>query len=736
MNGRKNDTPSRDLVPYDPARLIKAEPVYGEYYYGYAHGRSAQAKSYLQLLRRRKRLMIGVFLGVLIAGLGWLITRTPLYRSTAEVLVTPIDRGGGGNTENIASNIDTLVRVRTVATQMKMMKSSDLLEAAFANVPPDLRRKGFATRDTKLSAYPVTITNPKDTEIVGIEVLARDPRAAAAFANEIQASAMNRRQENVRAIAEMATEHVSSQLTETGSELQQARAELARLKSQNGIPNIDEATKSDTNSLANLNSAVTQATADLSSAQKRRDTIARELSHTRKIEVTSIESAENPTTRAISDQIEKLQQEKATALLEYQPSAPEVRNIERQIAELKRRQVDMVKTIITRSGSSTNPLYLNLMTEYANSLVAIREAESRLAVSSAAAKDMRDRLSKLPEYEEKVAVLVSRIGELENSHSFLTSQLESLSLSMRGSLPNMIPVSQARAGRFPVSPNIPASLLMIVVFAALAAVGAGVLRDQLDDRIHTSDTLEGSAGYRVLAGIPTVQNGFQGLVADENCPSRLLENFRILRNNIFLTAQGPHPRVIVVTSPRAGEGKSTTVSNLAVATAMSHKRVLVIDGDMRHPSIHLTFGLSNDTGLSAVLQGEAPLDECIRQSSTPNLDVLTAGPTPAFPPELLASPAMADLLASISERYDTVLLDSTPIVNLSDGAQLASLAEGAIMVVSAAKTEHASLLEALHILEQVGVPILGIVYNRSSDMETAEWNEPARKAILYHNEAA
>jgi capsular exopolysaccharide synthesis family protein len=735
MNQRKPDVPPRELVPYDPTRMIKAEPVYGEYYYGYAHSKSAQAKSYLQLLRRQRGLMIGVFLGVLIVGLGWLVTRTPLYRSSAEVLVTPIERGGSGNSESIAINIEVMMRVRTVATQIKMMKSPDLLEAAFANVPPDLRLKGFHTKDSRLSDYPVTITNPKDTEIVGIEVLAQDPKAAAAFANEILASAMNRRQENIHAIAEMATEHVSSELTQTGSDLQKARAELARLKRDHGIPNIDEATRSDAASLANLESAVTQAQVDLSAGQKRRETLARELSHTAKIEVSSIETTENPTTRAIDDQIERLEQEKAAALLEYQPTAPEVRNIERQIAELKRRQSDMVMTIIARKSQNTNPLYINLMNEYANSLVAIREAESRLAVSSSAAQVMRGRLSQLPELEEKVAVLVSRIGELENSHSFLNGQLQALRLSMRGSLPNVVPIAHARASRFPVSPNIPVSLMMIFAFAALASVGAAVLRDQLDDRIHTSDSLEGSAGYRVLAAIPLVQNGFQGLVTDENSPSRLLENFRIMRNNIFLTAQGPHPQVIVITSPRAGEGKSTTVANLAVTTAMSHKRVLVIDGDLRHPSIHLTFGMANNVGLSSVLQDEAPLDECIRQASLPNLHVLTAGPTPAFPPELLASPAMTDLLAAVRGQYDTIFLDSTPVVNLSDGAQLASLAEGAIMVVSAARTERASLLEALRILEQVGVPILGIVYNRSSDMETAEWTETAPKAIQFQSDS-
>jgi len=613
-----------------------------------------------------------------------------------------------------------------------MMKSPDLLDAAFANLPEDLRRKGFDTANTRLFSYPVTITNPKDTEIVGIEVMARDPKAAAAFANQILTSAMGRRQENTRAMAEMATEHVSSEMAQTWTELQKARRELTRLKSERGIADIDEETKSNAASLANLESAVTQAKSDLASAQQRRTTIASELSHTAKIEVSGIVIAENPTTRAIDDQIEKLEQEKAANLLEYQPTAPEVRNIENRIRELKRRQADMVKTIIASRTENTNPLYINLMNEYAGSLVAIREAESRLAVSGAQARVMRARISRLPDFEEKVAVLMSRIGELDNSHAYLKGQLNLLRVSMHGGLPNIIPVSHARPGRFPVSPNIPTSLLLITFFAAFAAVGAAIVRDQLDDRIHTPESLEGAAGYRVLGSIPMVHNGFQGLVTDENCPSGLLEHFRILRNNVFLTAQGPHSRVIVITSPRAGEGKSTTVANLATTAALSHKRVLIIDGDLRHPSIHLTFGLPNEVGLSSVLQGEAPLENCIRPSSLENLHILPAGPTPAFPPELLASPAMADLLVRLREQYDAILLDSTPVVNLSDGAQLASLAEGAIMVVSATRTERASLLEGLRILEQVGVTVLGIVYNRSTDMEPAEWSESAPKALPSH----
>jgi len=733
MNQRKTDPSSRDLVPYDPTRMVKAEPVYGDYYYGYAQSKSAQAKSYLQLLQRQRKLALGVFAAVMILGLLWLFTRTPLYKSTAEVLVTPLSGSGGGNSELIASNLEVMFRIRTVATQVKMMKSPDLLDTAFANVPPQMRQQGFGTRNSKLSAYPVTITNPKDTEIVGIEVLSQNPKAAAAFANEILLASMNRRQENARAIAEMATEQVSSELTDTSKELESKLSELAALKRERGIPDITEQTKTDAASLAALETAVSTAKSDLATAQHRRETLARELSRTSNKVVASTVFSENPTTRAIEDQIEKLQQDKAAALLEYQPNAPEVRNINDQITELKRREADMMKNVISGQTVAPNPIYQSLSDQYVNSQVAIREAQSRLSVMSAQTDQMRARIKQLPDYEEKVTLLMGRIGELQTSKAYLTSQMQALRLSMRAILPNVVPITHARASHFPVSPNIPISLMMIFAFAALASLGAAVLRDQLDERIHTSDTLEGSAGYRVLASIPLVRNGFQGLVSDENCPSGLLENFRILRNNIFLTAQGPHPRVIVITSPSAGEGKSTMTANLAITAAMSHKRVLLIDGDLRHPSVHLTFGMSNEVGLSTVLQGEASLEECLQQSSLDNLQVLPAGPTPAFPPELLASPAMADLLASVREEYDSVLLDCTPVVNLSDGAQLASLAEGAIMVVSASKTERSSLLEGLRILEQVGVPVLGIVYNRSAETEPTEWTESAPKALPYHD---
>jgi capsular exopolysaccharide synthesis family protein len=219
-----------------------------------------------------------------------------------------------------------------------------------------------------------------------------------------------------------------------------------------------------------------------------------------------------------------------------------------------------------------------------------------------------------------------------------------------------------------------------------------------------------------------VKNGFHGLIVDQGCPPALLESFRILRGNILLSMPEPLPRIIMLTSPRPGEGKSTTTANLAASIAMSGKRVLIIDCDLRHPSIHQIYDLPNEIGLSMVLAGETAGETAIQPTTIQQLDVMTAGPVPAYPPELLASSEFPSLLAALRDTYDCILLDSTPLVNLSDGAMLAAHAEGVLVVVASGYTRYPDLNMALRVLEQVGAPILGLIHNRSDDVAAVRWS--------------
>lgn len=707
-------------TPTEYPRPAIAEPVVGEYY-GRIQTKSARARSYLQLLRRQRGMMLFVFIAVMGIGLAWLLTRAPLYRAVAEMLVTPIERSSGRDA-NLAGEIDVLTRMHSVATEVKVLNSPDLLDVAFAGLAPELRRKGFRTQETKLAHYPIAIRGTRDTDIIAIEVTARDPAAAAAFANQVVATSLTRRQETTREIARLATQHVSAELQKCDTTLRHTWNELSAYKRAHGIVEINTDAVTAAQGLATLESQATMAEVDMARAQMTRRTLAEALRKEAPTVVAQTVMADNPVILTIDAEIERLQGTRASLLQDFLPTAPEVRAIDNQIAEAKARKEAALTTKAITQTHAKNPLIDNMATNYINALVAEQESKSRLAITRATAVKARGRIANLPASEERVALLSSRITELQNTHTFLSGQLQALTLSMQGGLPNIMPITTARPNYLPISPNVPASVLLLLVLASLLAIGVAVLRDQLDERMHTTDMLESMTGHRVLTSIPYVRNGFHGLVSQSNCPAQLLESFRILRGQVLLSMLDPLPRAIMVTSPQAGDGKSTVCANLASTIAMSGKNVLVIDCDMRHPSLHIIHRKDNTRGLSTVLQGQDDLEQCLQATEIPHLHVLTAGPPATHPPELLASPMMTAILTELRERYDCILLDSTPMVHLSDGTVLASLSEGVIVVVSSDRTREPELRATLRTLEQIGAPLLGLVHNRSEESPAIGWS--------------
>ena len=171
-------------------------------------------------------------------------------------------------------------------------------------------------------------------------------------------------------------------------------------------------------------------------------------------------------------------------------------------------------------------------------------------------------------------------------------------------------------------------------------------------------------------------------------------------------------RVILVTSPMPRDGKSTTVANLAYALAQAGKSVMVVDGDMRLPSLHGQFRLANVAGLSNYLAQTASLDQVTLTSGIPGLKVITSGPRPENPAELLASPAMAVLVERLSKQYDVTLIDSPALNSVSDAAEIAALTDGVLLVVSRQQCSRAGHHRARRILGQVRGRALGVVVNR------------------------
>lgn len=210
----------------------------------------------------------------------------------------------------------------------------------------------------------------------------------------------------------------------------------------------------------------------------------------------------------------------------------------------------------------------------------------------------------------------------------------------------------------------------------------------------------------------TGSNNSRQLVTKQNPRSPITEQFRTLRTNIEYSSFDEEMRSIVMTSSGPGEGKSTTVSNLAIVFAQQGKKVLLIDADMRKPTVHYTFRVNNTIGLTNILTKQKSLSEAVQHTDENNLYLLTSGPIPPNPAEILSSKAMEELLQEVYEQFDLVLFDTPPVLAVTDAQILANKCSGTILVVNSGKTEVDAAVKAKELLLNSKAKLLGVVLNQ------------------------
>lgn len=201
------------------------------------------------------------------------------------------------------------------------------------------------------------------------------------------------------------------------------------------------------------------------------------------------------------------------------------------------------------------------------------------------------------------------------------------------------------------------------------------------------------------------------MITVTNPRSPISESYRALRTNIEFSSIDETLQVLMVSSAGPGEGKSTTITNLAITFAQSEKKVILIDADLRKPTAHHTFSLSNRWGLSSVISQQSKLEEVIQASDIPNLDVMTSGAIPPNPAEMMGSKKMTSLLEQLRQMYDIILIDTPPLLAVTDAQIVATKSDGVILVVDQGKVKRDIASKAVKSLESVKARILGVVLN-------------------------
>jgi succinoglycan biosynthesis transport protein ExoP len=354
---------------------------------------------------------------------------------------------------------------------------------------------------------------------------------------------------------------------------------------------------------------------------------------------------------------------------------------------------------------------------YATAFVQYRQAVAERSLTSAEAQ-LRSQISSLSQQLKSFRgnTTSPEASALLNQQAVLKEQLAQMQVSGAVNTGDVVLVTPAQTPVSPSSPK-PAQNALLGLAAGLAlGLAAAFLRDSLDDKLSSKEAAEHAGGASVLAMTPVVpswrrQQPLVVVVTDPTSPAA--ESYRSLRTSLQFARQEGQLRSIVLTSPGAAEGKTATLANLGVVFAQAGERVVLVSCDLRRPRIGAFFGLDERVGLTSVLLGEKTLEQVVLPvPDFDRLSLLPAGPVPPNPAELLNGARVQDVFATLREHFDLVLIDSPPVLPVTDAAILSRYADATLMLVAAGQTRRGDLHRAVEKLNQVGATILGLVLNK------------------------
>ncbi len=419
--------------------------------------------------------------------------------------------------------------------------------------------------------------------------------------------------------------------------------------------------------------------------------------------------AEENTSKQIMDvktKLAELWQKRAQLLVENTEEWPEVKETTQQIASLE-------KEIEQSRDRSTNVLLTNLGTRYRQTLA--REQSLRSDFN-------KQRGETLAQNEAAVNYRIIQ-QEIETNKNLLNGLLQSYrenAVVLAGVYNNVHIIDYAVAPDKPMGPKRLQGVALALILSLPTGIGLALLLEHFNDTVRSIEDVEKKLHLSALAAIPVAKNsrfanGRPELLVGNETNYHVAEAYRQLRTAVLLSTPGRAPKTLLVSSCVPAEGKTTSSINLAVSLAQTKAKVLLIDADLRRPRLRSIFRLHGNQGLSTYLSremSEAELMAMIQQYDSSNLHVLTSGPVPPNPAELLGSEQMRRLIKTLEPHFKYILIDSAPVASFTDGVLVSSMVDGVLMVVRCGKTPREALNRSKQMLQSGGANIIGAILNQ------------------------
>ena len=673
--------------------------------------------SFIGTLTRRWKLFALVAIGV-IAAVAIVTVMTPKrYTTDAKILA--------GNPGAIAQNPQAMTALpflnalmmpnaaQSAETYAELMGETPVVQKVIKNLHLNT---DVATLKGALRVKPVTGTN-----ILSIQISWSDPVTSAAIANEFATVFVVRQAELMSAQANGALKLLGDQLPKAKQRLQVAEQNLSRYEVSHNIADLSTQTTQTVTAAINTDQKKNQVELDKRNADAQIDSLSRSLAGMTATTGGGSTTAQNPVLPTLRQKLADLTVALGSAQGHYTDSHPQVISLKQQIADVKREIARTPPTINASSSTIANPVYQQVSQQLSAAKAMSQADSAQLVQLEKQRAAINPQLAALPGQAQRLAELKRLQVSAESTYNTLQQKYTDASISSTTGISD-VTITQAASDKLAAkTPHLTLNLIIATIVGVLLGLGIVFLVDWFDGRIRDERDVETELQLPVLASIPELPSGDGAAAIPASVRNAAMESYFQLVLAMRYSSDRPL-RSVTITSPLKGDGKSTVAMNvagafgeIAVSSIEREARVLVIDADMRRPSLHRKFEVSNELGLSDILIGRASLSQAVQRTDRPGVDVLTSGTPSPNPIKLLQSNRFDALLREARERYVTVIVDAPALVPVFDAAIVAAKTDGTVMIVAAAHTDVRSTRKALARLESVGVnDLIGTVVNRST----------------------
>ena len=702
-------------------------------------------RDYLKIIIKRKRIVLIFFISVVITVSVLTLMMTPLYKST---VVVRIDKDGPDPMSSMGTKGDR--DAGYYATQYEILRSETLSERVIKKLHLD-KNKDFIPIESHLSKMVNAVESPvngaltylsailaptnsakatsrakttdeekeiplyiiktliaglevlpvKNSELVEVSFTSHNQELSMTVANSVAETYIEYDLDSRIGATEQAKDFLTKQIEIASKKLEDSERKLNDYASRNQIIFFDNEKQGvNIKRFSDITSALSAATTE----RMQKESLLRELNESGTENPVIMN---NPLIQDLKKQQAALESEYSNLSKTFTSDYPKMQNLAKQIESIARK-IEREKYYVLKS----------LESDYKVSLK--REGTFKRA--------FQEQQRNVLDFQEKAAQYATLKREADVNkelHNGLLQKLNEVSVAAMSKSTSIQIVDRARYPTSPYKPNKTQNILLAIVFGLMGGIGLAFSVEYFDNTIRDIHDIDKSVNIPTLGMIPLQEQNenSRGLMITQSKDiSAFTEAFRSIGVHLLSSSIKP-PRAILVTSAAEKEGKTTVCASTAVALSESVGNGIIIDADLRRPRLHDIFGLDNAAGLSTILSGQVSFDKMndsiIRPTCIKGLSVLTSGPIPSNPSELLLSTRIKDLIEALSAQYNFVIIDSVPLMGMPESVYLSKIVDGTILVVRGGGTSTDSLTEVTRIFSSVDAKILGIVLNgaKGSDLK-------------------